>query len=254
MAERASGPLDGRVALVTGGGRGIGAAVARALAAAGARVAVLARTAEQVRAVAAQVGGLALAADVTDQARLDAAVRRTAGELGPPDVLVANAGVVQPLGRPWQLDPDAFAAAVQVNLGGAFRSVAAVLPGMVGRGYGRIVTVTSGAAEGTGMASAAAYSASKAGLEALTVNLAADLAGTGVTVNAVRPGTVDTAMQDAIRAHPRERVGAALHDRFQALKAHGGLVDPAVPAGFVARLVSTDLTGKVYDVRRDRLT
>ena len=241
--------LSGQAALVTGGGRGLGRAIAVALAASGARVAVLARSPAQVAAVAAEIDGLALTADVTEPADLDAALRSAGAELGPLDILVANAGVVWPLGPTATVAPDEWARAIDINLVGAFRCLRAVLPGMVERCYGRIVTITSGAASPPGMPSASAYSVAKAGLELLTVSVAREVAGTGVTANAVRPGVLDTPMQEYMRSLPRERVGDAFFTRFTGLYERGKLVDPAVPARFIARLVVTERTGEVLDVR-----
>jgi NAD(P)-dependent dehydrogenase (short-subunit alcohol dehydrogenase family) len=120
---------------------------------------------------------------------------------------------------------------------------------MVERGWGRLVAISSGAAEPPGMPSASAYSASKAALEMLVAHLADELAGTGVTVNAVRPGVVATAMQTLMRSKPVERVGERFYERFHGLHERGELLDPAEPAAFVARLIRTDLTGAVLDVR-----
>lgn len=246
--------LGGRTALVTGGGRGLGRAIALALADAGADVAVLARDAAQVRDVAAAVvdrgrRGHGVAADVADGAAVAEAVRDTAGRLGPVDVLVLNAGVITPLGANAAVDPEEWARALDVNVAGAFRALRATLPAMLQRGWGRVVAISSGAATPPGMLSASAYSASKAALEALTLHVAREVAGSGVTANAVRPGLVDTPMQDLMRSMPAEQVGRAFRDRFHGAHERGELTDPAVPAGFVVRLVGTGLTGRVLDVR-----
>lgn len=245
--------MKGRRALVTGGGRGIGRAIGLELAAAGADVAVLARSAAEVEAVAAQVSsygvrGTAVTADVSDGGALAAAV----GRVGEVDVLVLNHGVVWPLGRSREVDPDEWERSVAVNLVGAFRCVRLLLPGMVDRGWGRIVAITSGAASPPGMPSASAYSVAKAGLEQLVASLAAELAGTGVTALSVRPGVVDTPMQDYMRGRPRTEVGDAFADRFGGLHSRGELLDPAVPARLVVRLLGTELTGEVVDVRSER--
>jgi NAD(P)-dependent dehydrogenase (short-subunit alcohol dehydrogenase family) len=242
----AAGRLDGRRALVTGGGRGIGAAVARALAAQGAHLLVLSRSGDEVRAVAADVAGTAIVADVGDREQLAAALA-TAGEI---DILVANAGVVWPVQQFAGTDLDTWERAVEVNLHGAVRVVHALLPGMLMRGYGRIVTVSSGAASLPGMTGANAYSTSKAALDMFTVHLAGEIAGTGVTANAVRPGVVDTGMQDYMRSLPREQVGEAFHERFHGIHERGELMDPAVSAAFLVDVVLGSVNGQVLDVRK----
>jgi len=239
--------------LVTGGGRGLGQAICRTLSAAGASVAVAARSRAEVDAVAAGLPTPALAVplDVADAAAVPTAVERVERELGPVDILVANAGVVWPLGRLTQTDPKEWERDVDINLFGVVRCVRAVLPGMVARGWGRIVSLSSGAARGAGMPSASAYSASKAALDSLTANLAAELAGTGVLVTGVRPGVVDTGMQEYMRSLPREQVGDAFADRFGGLHARGELVNPSEPARLVLALALSDQTGVTVDIRDD---
>jgi 3-oxoacyl-[acyl-carrier protein] reductase len=182
-----------RSAIVTGGGRGIGAAVARALTLRGLAVTVFARTAAQLeRMVAEKAAALAVAGDVRrdeDVARLLAAHERA---LGPVDVLVNDAGILE-RGLAEELSPSAFREVVDVNLTGAFLCARAVIPGMKERRRGRIVNVAS--ISGTlGTAGASAYNASKWGLIGLTKCLAEELRGHGVQCLAVSPGSVDTQM------------------------------------------------------------
>lgn len=245
--------LAGRVAVVTGGGRGIGAATAVALAQTGASVAVVARSEEQVGTVAALLAShgarsLAVAADVADRAAMADAFVKIANTLGSIDVLINNAGVVAPLGPTVRIDPEAWHTAVAINLAGPFWCIKTVLPGMLARRWGRIVNVSTGAATGTGMIHANAYSVSKAGLEMLTVNLATELAESGVTVNAVRPGGVDTSMQTQIRTGDPEKIGAALVRRFQAVYASGRLLPAERPARLIVRLIEQNTTGEIIDI------
>jgi NAD(P)-dependent dehydrogenase (short-subunit alcohol dehydrogenase family) len=183
------------VALVTGGGRGIGANIARELAEAGMRVAVGARSLDQVEAVAAEIGGLALELDVTSQVSVESAVARTESELGPIDLLVANAGISGPADP--LADPDEWWHTFEVNVRGVYLCNHAVATGMLERGGGRIVNVASGAAylpprvgQGT------AYAASKAAVHRFSEVLAAQLAPENVFVFSISPGLVKTAMTE----------------------------------------------------------
>jgi len=239
------GALDGRTALVTGAGRGLGAAIAHELADRGAHVGVLARSPAEVRRVAAEVGGTALVADVTDADRLTSVLQ----SFGEADVVVANAGVVWPLGRFADVDMGEWESALAINLTGAVRVVRAYLPGMLRRGWGRVVTISSGAASPPGMPSANAYSAGKAALDMFTAHLAREIDGTGVTANAVRPGVVDTEMQTFMRSHPRDVVGPEFHDRFHGLHERGELLSAAESATFVVDVVVSDANGTVTDIR-----
>jgi len=185
--------LAGKTAIVTGGGRGIGLATARALTALGARVTVFARTAAAVEAaVKGGAAALAVAGDVSseeDVARLAAEHERT---LGPCDVLVNDAAILH-RGLVEELSPDAWRAQLEVNLTGAFLCARAVVPGMKRRRRGRIVNVAS--ISGTiGSVSASAYNASKWGLIGFTKCLAEELREHGVQCLAVSPGSVDTEM------------------------------------------------------------
>jgi len=184
--------LAGRVALVTGASRGIGAAVARALGAAGARVGVNYRQeAAAAAAVAREIGqAMPVQADVADAGAVAAMVAAVEAGLGPIDILVNNAGIALIRGIEDLTEAD-FDATLAVNLKGPFLCTQAVLPGMRARGWGRIVNISSGAARGAGGVGLH-YNASKAGLEGLTRGYAARLVKAGITVNAVAPSLIET--------------------------------------------------------------
>jgi NAD(P)-dependent dehydrogenase (short-subunit alcohol dehydrogenase family) len=186
--------LSGQVALVTGGGRGIGAGIARDLAAAGARVAVAARTREQVEEVAREIGGIALEVDVAERAGVERMVAETERELGPVQLLVANAGIGGPDGPTWEVDPDAWWQVLEVNVLGVHLSCRAVIPGMLERGSGRIVITGSGAAYLPG-ARSTPYPTSKAAVCRYGETLANELAGR-IPVFFISPGLVKTEMTD----------------------------------------------------------
>ena len=182
MAERR---FDGRVALVTGGSSGIGAAVCARLLEEGARVASL------DLAESAAAGVLAIAGDVSSSADVEAAVARAESELGPLDILVCCAGVAGASLRTVEVGDDEWRRVFAINSDGVFFCTRAVVAGMVERGYGRIVNVASIAGkEGNPMA--AAYSASKGAVIAMTKAIGKDLAGTGVLVNAIAPAVIET--------------------------------------------------------------
>jgi len=185
--------LEGRTAIVTGGGRGIGAAIARALTAAGARVTVFARTRAEVdRVVAEGSAALAVAGDVRREEDVAALVAAHQGAVGAVDVLVNNAGILE-RGLAEELSPARWRDVLEVNLTGAFLCARAVIPAMKARRRGRIVNVAS--ISGTiGTGGASAYNASKWGLIGLTRCLAEELRPFGVQCIAVSPGSTDTAM------------------------------------------------------------
>jgi NAD(P)-dependent dehydrogenase (short-subunit alcohol dehydrogenase family) len=189
--------LDGQVALVTGGGRGIGANIARELARGGARVAVAARTEDQVEETAAEIGGLALALDVTDEAAVAAAVAKTERELGAIDLLVANAG--RGWGESegaWTVEPEEWWRTFEVNVLGVYLCCRAVIPGMIDRGAGRIVITGSGSAYLPGT-NQSAYAASKAAVWRFGEVLADQLRPHGIPVFVFSPGLVRTEMTSA---------------------------------------------------------
>jgi 3-oxoacyl-[acyl-carrier protein] reductase len=186
-----AGELQGQVALVTGGGRGIGRLIALELADAGMRVAVAARSADQVEETAREIGGLAVTADVSKQEDVEAMIATVERELGPIDLLVNNAGVSGSGAPAWEQDPADWWHVFEINVLGAYLCSRAVLPGMVERGRGRIVNTGSGASY-LPSAGSPAYGASKAALGRFGELLAGQVAEHGIAVFVISPGLVRT--------------------------------------------------------------
>ena len=192
--------LEGRVALITGGGRGIGRAIALAYAAEGSRLALTARTASELEETAKLVAGrfgsdvIIVVADVSGREAVEQAVAETLGHYGAIDVLVNNAGNIGPVGRVWDNDPEDWARTIAVHLMGVFYGCHAVLPSMLERGQGRIVNMS-----GVGGPNTSAYDAAKTAIVNLTENLALELAETRITVNAISPGSIHTRMWEETR-------------------------------------------------------
>ncbi len=232
-----------RRALVTGGGRGIGAAIARRLAADGFEVAVSGRTAEQVEAVAAEIGGQGLIFDVADSEATIAAVETA----GPFDALVNNAGVDQ---NAFFTDttPAEWRRLIAVNLEGVLATTLAALPPMQKAGYGRIINVSSEAGR-LGSKRGSVYAAAKGGVIAFTKSIARENARYGVTANNVLPGPVDTPLLDAKRE--LGELGAQIIDAMKAATLVGRLGTPEEVADVVAFLSSEQasfVTGETLGV------
>jgi NAD(P)-dependent dehydrogenase (short-subunit alcohol dehydrogenase family) len=194
--------LAGQVAIVTGGGRGIGQVVALALAEAGAAVTITARTAAQVADTAQRIeaaGGRARAVvgDVTDPADVDRTVAETVAAFGPPTILVNNAGIFGPIGPTWEVDPDQWWRGLESHVRGALLYVRAVMPRMIAGGSGRIINVASRSGA-VSRPYTSSYACAKALVIRFTEQLAAEALDLGVRVFAIYPGIVQTAMTDEL--------------------------------------------------------
>ncbi len=229
--------LDGRIALVTGGGRGLGRATAIRLARAGASVMVAARTESEIVATADQIraeGGSARACstDVSDWDAVLSLAVETEQRFGPVDIVVANAGVIEPVGDTWTVPARAWSKNLNVSLTGAFHTARAFLPSMVERDAGVLIFTSSGAATHP-VAGWSAYCAAKAGLDHFVRNLAAEFDQRGLSVRAhsFYPGVVDTSMQRRIRAKSTDDFPQA--DKYRRYHETGVLRPPEEPAALV---------------------
>jgi NAD(P)-dependent dehydrogenase (short-subunit alcohol dehydrogenase family) len=249
--------LTGQVAIVTGAGRGIGRVIAVRLATAGASVAVVARSEDQIATTAGQIAhgsgrAVAVPADVSDPESVVRMVHEVERVLGPLTLLVNNAGLAGPIGPTWEVEVEEWWRCLEVNLRGPMLCSRAVLPGMIGRRCGRIVNVASGA--GTrAIPYLGAYVTSKTALIRLTEILAAEVAGHGVTTFAIEPGTVRTAMAESALGSEE---GRRWLPWFPEIFKGGHDVPPDHAAGLVTLLASgrvDALSGRFFTIADDVL-
>jgi 2-dehydro-3-deoxy-L-rhamnonate dehydrogenase (NAD+) len=245
--------LGGRSAVVTGGGQGIGRAIAERLLASGATVSLWDRDEPLVAAAAAELsrgGAIArhVVVDVSSQTAVDAATRTTLEAFGHVDILVANAGIAGPNSLLWEYPVDAWEHVIDVNLTGVFLCCRAVVPQMLRHRYGRIVNIASIAGK-EGNPTASAYSAAKAGVIALTKSLGKELAGHDIAVNCITPAAAQTRiLEQCTQAHIDYMLSKIPRGRFV-------LVEEI--AAMVAWLVSQEnsfTTGAVFDLSGGRAT
>ena len=206
--------LTDQVAIVTGAARGIGRGIASVLAAEGARVVVVDLDGAFATQTAEELGGVAIAADVTDRVSLEAMAARVTAELGRIDIVAANAGIY-PFADLNELTEEMWSRVMDVNVGGAVRTVQACLPPMRERGYGRIVLTSSITGPVTGQVGFAHYGASKAAMLGFMRSAAVELARSGITVNAVMPGNVSTeGFADTSDEHQRRMLSSIPMGRY----------------------------------------
>ena len=242
--------LSGQVAVVTGGAQGIGLAVARRLAASGARLAIWDRDEALARESATSLGEghRAYAVDVADTEGVAALAARTAEEMGRVSVLVTSAGIAGSNGKVVDYDPAEWRRVIEINLTGTYNCCRAVLPGMVEAGYGRIVTIASIAGK-EGNPNAGAYSASKGGVIALTKSLGKEHAGQNIAVNCVTPATAKTRILDQLKPE--------FIDYMLSRIPRGRFLEVEEAASMIAWLCSPEnsfTTGAVFDLSGGRAT
>ena len=240
--------LSGQHAVVTGGGQGLGYAMARRMAASGARVTLWDIDGPLARDAAASLGGGSIAVDVTDHAAVEAAMKASEDISGPVSIVVNSAGIAGPAAPLDAYDVAMWKAIIDVNLHGTFHVCRAAVPGMKARGYGRIVNIASIAGK-EGNPNASAYSASKAAVIGLTKSLGKELAGYDIAVNAVTPATAETRILEQLTPEFIEYMRGKIP--------RGRFLDVEEAAAMVAWLVSKEnsfTTGAVFDLSGGRAT
>ena len=240
--------LSEQHAVVTGGGQGLGYAMARRMAASGARVTLWDIDGPLARDAAASLGGGSIAVDVTDHAAVEAAMKASEDLAGPVSIVVNSAGIAGPAAPLDVYDVAMWKAIIDVNLHGTFHVCRAAVPGMKARGYGRIVNIASIAGK-EGNPNASAYSASKAAVIGLTKSLGKELAGYDIAVNAITPATAETRILEQLTPEFIEYMRGKIP--------RGRFLDVEEAAAMVAWLVSKEnsfTTGAVFDLSGGRAT
>lgn len=245
--------MNSRHVVITGGGTGIGAAIARSLAAQGARLTLMGRRPGPLEDLVGELGyARAVTCDVSDELSVDAAFVQAASGHGPIDILVNNAGAA-PTSPFHKLDASDWRAVMSVNLDGVFNCTRAAIPGMLEQGWGRIINIASTAAQ-RGYAYVSAYSAAKHGVLGLTRALALETATKGITVNAVCPGYTDTEIIRDSVAMIMKKTGRSEEDalaEFTRVNPQGRLIQPEEVAATVQWLCSEQarsITGQAISV------
>ena len=237
-------PFSQRTALVTGGGRGIGQAIAARLGQGGARVVVAGRTQTEIDAVAKETGGVALRVDLGERADISRALKVLADEVGRVDILVNNAGIAA--SAPYDRTTDeVWDRTFQINVHAAFALTRALVPAMVKAGFGRVINVASNAGR-MGYAYTTAYCAAKHAMVGMTRALAAEIARTPVTVNAVCPGWVETRMVEEATSRIAGKTGRSQDDAratLAAMSPQNRLMEANEVAHLVASLCAVEARG-----------
>jgi len=241
--------LTNRVAIVTGGGQGIGEGIATRLYAARAKVAVLDVNEAAARSVANSIEGMGVKCDVTSGPSVKGAIERVRERLGPIDIVVNNAGISGRTARLWELEEEDMDHVYAVNLKGVFLMCRAVIPEMLERRYGRIVNVASIAGK-EGNPTLVPYSSSKAGVIALTKALAKEVAGQGdITVNSIAPGVVRTKILDTIAPETVQYMISKIP-----MGRTGKIEEVAALVHFLVSSEASFTTGQCYDLSGGRAT
>lgn len=249
MTESTFFSLQGQVAVVTGGGQGIGEGITRRLASAGARVAVLDLKRDLAQSVAAAVGGVAVECDVSSPLSVGEALQRVAHDIGPVDILVNNAGIAGRTLPLWELNEHDLDSVYAVNVRGVFLTCKAVIQGMLERRYGRILNVASIAGK-EGNPTLGPYSASKAAVIAFTKSLAKEVAGKGdITVNSIAPAVIRTTILDGLAKETVSYMVSKIP-----MGRTGTVEEVAALVHFLVSKEASFTTGQCYDISGGRAT
>jgi 3-oxoacyl-[acyl-carrier protein] reductase len=249
MSQQDFFSLDGRVAVVTGGGQGIGEGIAQRLHAAGARVAVLDINMAAAEAVAQSMDGIGLQCDVTSSASVEKAIQEVRRQLGPIDILVNNAGITGRTLPLWQLDEAELDRVYAVNLKGTFLMCRAVIAEMMERRYGRIVNIASISGK-EGNPTMIPYSSTKAAVICLTKALAKEVVGKGdITVNSIAPAVVQTKILDTVEPQTVAYMVSKIP-----MGRTGKIEEIAALVHYLASREASFTTGQCYDISGGRAT